>query len=161
MKANFERSTDVQTLVEYLASQERATYAAMSALLKRDIDGQDRHVLVSARRILEARGTVFAVERGIGLVRASNGQKATLSTTHPVNKVRRITRRANKLQPHVNVQALSSDERLAFYVGRTMLNVIGKSTMRSFRNQIAKQIEKQNGEPLTAKQVTALGRLKK
>ena len=39
------------------------------------------------------------------------------------------------------MQRLTADERLAFYVGRVVIDVIGKNTLQSFRSRIAKEIE--------------------
>ena len=58
----------------------------------------------------------------------------------------------------MNVQGLSEDERLAFYVGRVVVNAIGKSTLKSFRSQIKSEIEKHDNEPITLSQVAALRR---
>ena len=133
----------------------------MSAHVGRRLDGADRHVLVGARRILENRGTIFVVERGVGLVRANNGQVAVLSTTTPIDKIKRVIKRAKKREQHVNVQALSADERLAFYVGRSVIAAIGKTTLRSFRNQIAQQIKENEDEPIAVSQLVTLPRLKR
>jgi hypothetical protein len=160
-KPSFEKNPDVDRLVSFLQVRSRATYAEMNDLTRRQINGRDRYVLASACRILERRGIIFVPERGIGVVRATNGQVASLSTAHPIKKVQRITRRANKRQEHVNVQALSADERLALYIGRAVLDIVTKNTSKSVRTQLAKEIEKTGGEPLTIHQVTALSRLRK
>ena len=53
-------------------------------------------------------------------------------------------------------QALTADERLAFFIGRVVLNAVGKTTLKSFRNQIAKEIERDDGELVSVNQVLAL-----
>jgi hypothetical protein len=40
--------------------------------------------------------------------------------------------------------------------GRVVLNAVGKSTLKSFRNQIAKEIEKRDGELIAVNQVLSL-----
>ena len=162
-KPTFESSTDVERCIVYLADRERASYDAMSRHLNRQINGRDRYVLVSARRQLERdRGIIFVTERGIGIVRANNGQVATLATAHPIGRVKRITRQANKRQAHVNVQALTADEMLAFSIGRVVINAINKSTRRSFYRQISDEIKKRDNElPLTLDQVLTLPRHRK
>jgi predicted transcriptional regulator len=161
LKPSFEMAPDVQKLVDHLAARQTVSYAEMSQITGREITGRDRYVLVSARRILENRGVIFAVQRGVGLTRANNGQVANLSTTHAISKIRRVTKRAKKREQHVNVQQLSADERLAFYVGRTVINAIGKTTLRSFRNQIRAEIEKRDGDIVSVSQLVTLPRLKK
>jgi hypothetical protein len=59
------------------------------------------------------------------------------------------------------VQALSEDERLAFYVGRVVIDAIGKNTLKSFRSQIRGEIKRHGDEPITLSQVTALRRHRK
>src|SRR5262249_43370139 len=116
----------------------------------------------SARRVLENRdGIIFAAERGIGIVRATNGQIANLATDHPINKISRMTRKAQKRQTRVNIQDLTSDERLAFAIGRVVVNAIGRTTLRSFRRQIAQEIEKRDGELISVNQIISLPRLKR
>jgi hypothetical protein len=95
-------------------------------------------------------------------VRANNGQVATLATAHPIGRVKRITRQANKRQANVNVQALTADEMLAFSIGRVVINAINKSTRRSFYRQISDEIKKRDNElPLTLDQVLTLPRHRK
>jgi hypothetical protein len=159
-KPAFEMSPDVERLVHFLLLRDRASYSEMNAHVGRQLSAKDRYVLESARRILENRGIIFVIERGIGVVRANNQQVATLSTTAPIKRIQRITKKANKRQAHVNVQALSADERLAFYVGRVVIDAIGKNTLQSFRTRIGKEIEKNEGEMPVLTQVTALGRLR-
>src|SRR5262245_38104710 len=149
MKPSFEANPDVEKCVEYLARHDRVSYNELSAFLGRKIDGRDRYVLASARRRLERNGILFVVERGIGLVRANNRQIARLSTDEPIGRIKRITTKAKKREVHVNVQALSEDERLAFYVGRVVVDAIGKNTLRSFRSQIKEEIKRHGDEPIT------------
>lgn len=160
MKPMFETSVDVQKCYDFLEGRERATYAEISAHLGRRINSQhDRHVLDGARRMLERdRGIVFVVERGVGVVKANNGQKANLSTTHPIDRIKKVTRKATKRQRLVNIQELSADERLAFAIGRVVLSAVGRSTMKSFRSQIKEQIDKSDGELVAVNQVLALPR---
>jgi len=149
-KPSYEASRDVERCTDYLTNRDRASYNELSSHLGRKVNGRDRYILQSARRRLEQRGVVFVVERGVGIVRATNKQVAVLSTDDPIRKIRRITNRARKREQHVNVQALSPDDRLAFYVGRVVVNAIGKNTLRSFRTQIRKEIEKNGGEMVEA-----------
>jgi hypothetical protein len=169
-KPSFEVSSDVDKCTEYLANHDRVSYNELSSYLGRKINGRDRYVLESARRRLERRrGVVFVVERGVGVVRATNKQVAQLSTDVPIRQVRRITNKAKKREIHVNVQELSEDERLAFYIGRVVVNAIGKNTLKSFRSQIKAEIERHGGEMIeshgggmiTLHQVAALQRHRK
>jgi hypothetical protein len=160
MKPMFETSTDVQKCCDFLANKDRASYAEISHHLGRKVNSpHDRHVLESARRRLEKQqGVVFVVERGIGIVRATNGQVATLATTHPIGKIKRLTRKAKKRQGRVNVQELTADERLAFTIGRAILSAVDQTTLKSLRSRLAKEIEKRDGELVTINQVFALPR---
>lgn len=160
-KPSFEASPDVEKCEEYLLKRDRVSYDELSAHLGRQINGRDRYILQSARRRLEQRGIFFVVERGVGLVCASNRQVARLSTDAPIGKIRRIAGRAKKREVHVNVQDLTEHEREEFYIGRVVLNMIGKNTLRSVRSQIKAQIEKQGDEPVTLQQITALRRHRK
>lgn len=159
MKPSFEVHPDIEKLAAFLAERKSATYDEMSKLTGRDISGRDRHVLTGARRQLERqRGIVFATERGTGVVRASNGQVARLSTTEPIKKISRTTKRAEKRQAYVNVQLLTSDERLKFSVERSVLIAIRKSTAKSLRTRLAKEIEKQDDGIVTIDTVLSLPR---
>jgi hypothetical protein len=158
MKPSFEANPDVEKCVEYLMRHDRVSYNELSAHLGRKINGRDRYILIAARRRLERKGILFVVEWGVGLVRATNRQVARLSTDVPIGRIRRIAHKAKKREVHVNVQGLSEDERLAFYVGRVVVNAIGKSTLKSFRSQIKSEIEKHDNEPITLSQVAALRR---
>jgi hypothetical protein len=158
-KPPFQMSPDVERLVHFLLMRDQASYAEMNATIGRRLDGRDRYVLGSACRILENRGIVFIVERGAGdaqIIPKSPPSQPRI----PSRRSNASTRRATKRQAHVDVQRLSADERLAFYVGRVVINAIGKDTLQSFRARIAKEIEKSGDEMLTINQITALPRLK-
>ena len=159
MKPTFEVSSDVQKCCDFLEGRERASYAEISTHLGRRVNGRDRYILDSARRMLERdHGLLFVVERNVGLTRATNGQRAELSTAHPIDKIKRVTRKATRRHSLVNVQSLTADERLAFAIGRVVLSAVGKSTRKSFRNLVKKEIEKRDGELVEVKQVLALPR---
>ena len=135
-KPNFEASEDTTRCVDYLRGRSRATYHEISQHLGRDVQRRDRHVLENARRKLEREGVVFVVETGVGLVRATDAQVATISTSLPIEKIRRTTHRAQKREPLVNIQKLTADERAAFYVGKAVLGAIQQATREAFRNQL-------------------------
>jgi hypothetical protein len=156
--AAFELSRDVEKLVAFIGDRQSASYVEMSVHIGRTINGRDRYVLDSARRVLERQGKIFVAERGIGVRRATNGQIAVLSTSHPIDKTRRVTRRAKKRERHVNVQQLADDERRAFYLGRLVLEIIDRDTSRSFRNQIRVEIDKREGEVVSLNQLAVLPR---
>ena len=157
-KPTFERNPDIDKLAEFLAPRQQASYAEMSVLLQREINGRDRHVLTSARRMLERKGVIFAVQRGIGLVRASNGQVAALSTDIPIRKIRKETQRARKRQAFVNSQMLDAEARLAFWIGQSVINVIKKNTSKSLRTMLAKEIERRDGGAVSLDTVLSLPR---
>jgi hypothetical protein len=154
----FEMSRDVERLVDFLSSHQRASYAELSRLTGRKIEGRDRHVLSSARRVLERQGIFFAVERGVGVVLATNGQVATLSTTHPIERIRRTTRTAKKRQAHVNIQNLTADERQSFDISRSILTAVTQTTSRKTRTLLAKEIEKNDGGVVSLQSVLSLPR---
>jgi hypothetical protein len=158
VKPAFEVSEDVERLIEFLTNRPRASYAEMSAKIGREVDGRDRYVLTSARRVLEKHGIFFAVERGVGLTRASNGQVARLSTSQPVDKIKRTTRVAQKRQAHVNIQNLTADERLAFDVGRSVLHAVKQNVSRATRTLLAKEILKNDGGVVNINSVLSLPR---
>jgi hypothetical protein len=158
MKAAFELSSDVELLVRFLTNRSSATYEEMSELVGRKVNGNARHVLVGARRILERSGIFFAVERNVGLVRATNGQVATLSTAAPVDKIRRTTRVAQKRQAHVNIQDLSAEERMQFDIYRSVIVAIAQNTSRHTRALLAKEILKNDGGVVNIASVLALPR---
>lgn len=147
-KPRFEASTDAETCAEYLRKHQAdglIRYTALSQATGRDIAGSDRHILQSARRILEREGIVFVVETGRGVIRASDQQVATLSTDVPIAKTRRITRIARKRQRVVNVQNLSDEQRAAFYIGRAVLGAIEQAARKAFRNQLKPAINATDG----------------
>jgi hypothetical protein len=161
MKPSFELSPDVAKLVAFLTDRQKATYGEMSDLTGRQINSRDRHVMESARRILEAKGVYFAVDRGVGLTRATNAQVAILSTSHPITKIKRVTRVAQKRQAHVNTQDLTDDDRLAFDIGRSVLAAIRNDTSKSLRAQLAREIAKNDGGVVSIDSLLALPRHRK
>lgn len=143
-KPRFEASPDVEACCEYLRhNRDRGliAYDALSRVTKRDISGKDRHILASARRILEREGTIFVVETGKGLRKASASEIAKLSTTAPILKTRRIAKQARKRQSVVNVQEMSDEDRAAFYIGRAVLGAIGQAASRAFTNRVKEASE--------------------
>ncbi len=155
-KPMFEISPDVLHLIEYLRSKSRAGYTELSRLVKRDLQGRDRYVLESARKVLKKDGIVFVVERGIGLVRATHPQMASLSTTNAIVKTKRHMRRAKQIEDIVNVQSLSDDERLEFNVGRAVVGAIRQSVRTAFRNEARRAVMENNSEPIPVKQTLDL-----
>jgi hypothetical protein len=161
MKPSFELSPDVAKLVAFLTDRQKATYGEMSDLTGRQINGRDRYVLISARRVLEAKKIYFAVDRGIGLTRATTSQVAILSTSHPITKMRRIERVARRRQAHVNTQELTDEDRLAFDIGRSVLAAIRNDTSKSLRARLAREIAKNDGGVVSIGNLLALPRHRK
>ena len=95
------------------------------------------------------------VRTGIGVERANHAQVAALATDAPISKIRRAVRRSGKRQKIVNVQDLSEDQRLAFYVGRAVLGAIGQAVRDSFKNKVAKATNVDD-PPLSVKDTLAL-----
>jgi hypothetical protein len=156
MKPSFEVSPDVRKLAEYLRERERASYAEMNRRTGRNINGADRYVLYGALRHLQRDEIVFVVERGVGITRATNGQVASLSTDHVIRKTGRAIRRGRKLQPIVDSQALTSDQRDAFFIGRCVLQMLDATVGRKMRTKIADEIKDRGGEAVDIKDVVAL-----
>jgi hypothetical protein len=157
-KPMFETSQDVQKLIEYLNVRDRATYDEMNQHLGRKINGRDRHILSGALyKLQRERDMVFVCERGVGVVRATNGQVAVLSTDVVLRKTGRIIRRGKKLQPIVNTQALTGDERDAFYIGRATTQMLDATIGRKMRSKIAEEI-RDRGEAVDIADVVALFR---
>ena len=157
MKPSFEVSPDVRKLAEYLREREKASYAEMNRRTGRNINGTDRYVLYGALRHLQREHEiVFVVERGIGITRATNGQVASLSTDHVIRKSGRAIRRGRKMQPIVDSQALTSDQRDAFFIGRAMTQMLDATVGRKMRSKIADEIKDREGEAVDIKDVVAL-----
>jgi hypothetical protein len=156
MKPSFEVSPDVRKLAEYLREREKASYAEMNRRTGRNINGADRYVLYGALRHLQRDEIVFVVERGVGITRATNGQVASLSTDHVIRKTGRAIRRGRKLQPIVDSQALTSDQRDAFFIGRCVLQMLDATVGRKMRTKIADEIKDRGGEAVDIKDVVAL-----
>lgn len=157
-KPRFSASPDVDTCVEFLRQHRDKgliTYAAIATATGRDVTGGDRYILQSARRRLEREGTIFVVDTGKGLRRATDDQLATLSTDAPISRTRRIAKVARKRQRAVNVQNLSAEQRATFYVGRAVLGAIEQATRKALRNQL-QPIANTNGEPIPIKQTMEL-----
>lgn len=157
-KPRFSASPDVDTCVEFLRQHHPKgliTYAAIATATGRDVVGDDRYILASARRRLEREGIVFVVETGKGIKRATDAQLASLSTDAPISRTRRIAKTAKKRQRAVNVQNLSANERAAFYVGRAVLGAIEQATRKAFRNRLAPAANT-SGEPIPIKQTMEL-----
>ena len=115
-KPNFQALIDRDKCVDFLRDRLVASYADIANHIKRDVTGKERYIMASARKKLEKIGVIFVVERGIGLRRASSKNIADLSTTVPLNRVKKAVRRASDHEPHVNIQDLSADDRIAFPV---------------------------------------------
>lgn len=148
IKPNFESSPDVGACCEYLrhnCQRGLITYEVISRITKRDLAGKDRHILSSARRRLEREGLLFVTETGKGVRLATASQAARLSTEVPIIKTRRVVKNARKRQQSVNVQALSDEERAAFYVGRAVLGAIGQAASRAFTNRIREESKSSDG----------------
>lgn len=162
MKPTFEISADVEKLVAYLADRQHASYNEMSRHVGREIKGRDRYVLASARKILErSKGIIFGCERGVGLVRATNGQIATLSTTHPIKRMRKMTGVAQKRQARVDIQSLSAEDRLTFDVGRSVMAALRNNMSKGLQSQLAREIQKRDGGVVTINSILSLPRHRK
>ena|GEM_PF-5917361 len=138
-KPRFESSADVEKCVSYLRKNKNdglLSYADLSKVTGRDIVGKDRYILTSARRILERDGLMFATQTGKGVILASDAQKAELSTDGAIIKTRRIARVARKRQRSVNIQSLTDEQRMAFWVGSAILGAIDQAASRAFKNRV-------------------------
>jgi hypothetical protein len=156
MKPSFEVSPDVRKLCEYLEQRDHASYNDMNRLLGRFVNGRDRYVLVSAmRRLQREQGIVFVVERGVGVRRATNVQIATLGTDTVITKSHRIVNRGKKLHPLVNPQALTAEEREAFWIGKSVTQAMSITMSRKMRRDIKEELDKQ-GEEIDVTSVVAL-----
>lgn len=158
-KPRFEASPDVEACADYLRAnkdRELITYGAIAeATGREDITGKSRHILASARRILEREGILFVVETGQGLKRASDAQVATLATHEPIIKTRRIAKKAKKRQSAVNVQNLTGEQRMAFWIGSAILGAIDQAASRAFKNRMKDAADKTDG-PIPMKQTLDL-----
>jgi hypothetical protein len=72
-----------------------------------------------------------------------------------------VTRRAKKREQHVDIQGLTADGRLAFAVGRVMINALAKTAGKSFYKQIAEELAKTDGDIMSVNQLVSLPRLKR
>ena len=158
MKPSFQTSVDVQKCMDFLENHKEATYSEIGKHLGRNIKDRDRYVLASARKQLERRGILFITERGVGIKRATNGQVATLSTAYPITRIQRISRKAEHRERHVNIQALSEQDRLAFNIGRAVIHSVKQSTLKSFKNRIAKELTEQGDTLISIQQLFTLPR---
>jgi hypothetical protein len=159
MKPSFEVSPNVARIVDYLMTHDSASYYELAQLIGRDVQKRYRYILSSALRILERQhNRLFMVAHGVGVTLCTNSQRAELSTTVPIIKIRRITRRAAGRQRSVNIQTLTAEERLAFDIGRSVLAAIQKDTSQSLRNMLAREIEKQDGGVFAINSLLALPR---
>jgi len=157
----FKSSPEIERLTEWLRPLQKATYSQISAFVGSDIQKAKRYMLSIARDRLEKDGIFFLVDRNIGIVRASNTNLVHLSTTQPIAKVRRIVSKSKKREVFVNTQELTPEVRLTFAIGNTCLTFAGKMTSRGMRTQIAKELEKSDGEVITLQQLVTLPRLRK
>lgn len=158
-KPRFEASPDVEACADFLREnkdRDLISYAALAEATGRDdITGKSRHILASARRILEREGILFVVETGVGLKRASDAQVATLATSEPIIKTRRIAKKAKKRQSAVNVQNLTGEQRMAFWIGSAILGAIDQAASRAFKNRVEKSANVTDG-PIPMKQTLDL-----
>jgi len=66
----------------------------------------------------------------------------------------------SEMSAHIG-RPLTAEDRLAFSIARVVLNAIGKTTRRSFRSQIAKEIERRDGHVITTTSLFALPRFRR
>jgi hypothetical protein len=156
-KPSFEISADAEKLVTYLENHDSATYEEMNSITGRVINGGDRYVLYAAMNVLQReRQRVFVCQRGVGYVLAKNNQVASLSTDHVIARTRNVVKKGRKLQPIVNTQALTNDERDRFFKNRAVTQVIEHSISRKMRDKVADEIAERGGDMVDVDQVVAL-----
>jgi hypothetical protein len=157
MKPSFEVSTDTEKLVTFLENRDRASYEEMNRVTGRTLNGPHRYILTTALKLLQRdQQKVFVNEWGVGVVRATNRQVASLSTDHVIRRTRNVVKKGRKLQPIVNTQDLTDDERHAFFIGRAVIQVMDNTLGRKMRSKIADEIIERGGDMVDVDQVVAL-----
>ncbi|CCJ07098.1 Hypothetical protein BN69_1647 [Methylocystis sp. SC2] len=162
-KSRFETSADVETCVEYLRKHQNSgliAYVELSKTTGREIEGKDRYILASARRILEREGIFFVTETGNGVKRADDAQLAKLSTEEPIIKTRRIAKRARKRQSSVNIQGLTDEQRMAFWIGSAILGAIDQAASRVFRNAVEEASNTSDSQISLSKTIDLFNKMK-
>ena len=130
-KAIPELSVDTQVLAKLLRSagpDELVTYAAMSIAIKRDVRVVARHLMESARRIVQREdGKVFECVFGEGLKLMTDSAKAGLGS-HAAGRMRNISKRTLSKMATTSFEALSNEDKVAHNTGISLLSALAQAT---------------------------------
>lgn len=130
-KSIAELSIDTRVLVSVLnrvATGALLAYETLSKAISRDVQGDSRAVLSSARRIVQRDyGIVFACVSGVGLKRLSSADVVDQSSRH-IEKSHRCAHRGIKELSSVDTSQLTNDQAVSFSARVSHLGVIANMT---------------------------------
>jgi len=108
---------------------EVVTYDELSRLVKRNVQGDGRHVIQTARRMAQREDQiVFECVRNVGLRRMLDGEIAQLGRPAIRSIRRKVRRTARKIACLSDFDALTNDEKLRHNTDLSVLGVLGHCT---------------------------------
>ena len=153
-RPTFSMSADTRAAFDLLASAKvggTVTYDDLAAVTRRDVRGDDRYVVASARRALEREGVIFGVLHGVGLKRLTDAEiLADAERAYP--RIRRASRRAALRALSIeNFDALSAEDKSRH---NAMVSVFGAVAAMTDYRSIKKIEQRVSAE---SKQTLSLG----
>lgn len=144
---NFERSAAVDALVEMMLGCEVGSvvsWAQMKLVTNRDITGDERHLVSSARRIVITQHRIaFGTIRGVGLQRLKPGEHA-LEGRRRVKLIGKAARRGKKVMQSADIAQLTKDQVLTHSAVSGVLQAIDHSS----RQRLPKTEQRGNSDPV-------------
>lgn len=126
-----ELSVDTQLLVKRLkkcAEDEMVTYDELSGIIGRDVTAKARHILDSARRILQRQDRmVFECVHGQGVKRLNDSAMANLGE-HGIKRIRGISKRTARKIACSDYENLSNEDKIKSNASLSMLGALSMMT---------------------------------
>lgn len=123
---------------------ETITYKELSSIAMADVQREKHGALSTAtKHVLNEKQIVFEAVRGIGLKRA-NDAEIVAHSEGSIERIRRISKRAQKRLTCVDFDKLSNADRVAHNARMSMFGVLHYISAPGKLKQIEKQVEKTN-----------------
>lgn len=119
-------------------------YKELSDIAMSDVQTEKRGALVTAtKHLLNEKQMVFEAVRNVGLKRA-NDSEIVAHSEGPIEKIRRISKRAMKRLTCVDFDKLPNDQKIAHNSKMSVLGVLHQVTAPGKLKQIEAQVAKTN-----------------
>lgn len=136
-----QKSIDAQIIERHLETAEvgqLVTYAELSELIGRDVQGKGRYLLETAKRALLRRGIVFETVRGEGIKRASDIEIVD-HRQQDFDRIKRTAGRALNKLACVNQDSLNNEAKIKFNATASHLGVLRQLTSRKAIEAVEQQ----------------------